>query len=56
MKTNNHDATPTSREVRGFNSSEIEFLVEMARDVYGPTAWDDEVQFYLDQLYNQETK
>jgi hypothetical protein len=43
-------------EVVGFNATEIEFLVEMARDCYGPSAFDDEVQFYLDQLYTQETK
>jgi hypothetical protein len=41
---------------RGFNPSEIDFLVEMSRDCNPPSAFDEEVQFYLDQLYDQETK
>ena len=40
----------------GLDARMVEFLVEMSRDCNPPSAFDEEVQFYLDQLYNQESK
>jgi hypothetical protein len=48
--------TKRSPKDQNLSSSEIEFLVGMAQDCFPPSAFDEEVQFYLDQLYAQETK
>ena len=40
----------------GLDARMVAFLVEMSRDCNPPSAFDEEVQFYLDQLYNQESK
>jgi hypothetical protein len=40
----------------GFDHREMEFLVEMSRDCYPISAFDEEVQFYLDQLYDEDSK
>jgi hypothetical protein len=36
------------------DDTQIEFMVEMARDCFPPSAFDEEVQFYLDQLYAEK--
>jgi hypothetical protein len=34
----------------------MEYVCGMAQDCFGPTPFDLEVQFYLDQLYSQESE
>jgi hypothetical protein len=37
----------------GLDAPMMEYLCGMAQDCFGPTSFDLEVQFYLDQLYKE---
>jgi hypothetical protein len=48
------EASQGDRGTLGLDASQSEYLCGMAQDCFGPTAFDLEVQFYLDKLSKEK--